>query len=887
MGLVPGVRLGTYEIIAAIGAGGMGEVYRARDTKLQRDVAIKVLPEAFAQDRERLARFEREARTLAALNHPHVAQVYGVESGALVMEFVDGQDLAQRLARGGALPVDETLPVALQVAEALEAAHAQGIIHRDLKPANVKVRPDGTVKVLDFGLAKAFAPVEAGRPADLADSPTITTPFQMSALGVILGTAAYMAPEQAKGRAVDKRVDVWAFGCVLYEMLTGRRAFDGEDVTDTLAAIVRGEPDWSRLPAETPPAIRTLLRRTLEKNPRDRLPDIGAARLELKDVQAHAVTQPGMSPGAKAAAHRASPLPWVIAGAAVAIAVGVAAISLRDRRAPDDRVFMMSIIPPSPLTGAPALRFALSPDGRRLAFVAPDSNGNTVVWVRRLDEISAHSLSDTVNASSPFWSPDSKSIAFFANGRLRRIDSNGGAAQTLCNAISSPAGSWGRQDLILFSGSGGPIQKVAATAGQPVDVTEPLPDSVSAVQIGPMILPDQRHFLFTATAVSSPRAHGVYAASLDSRQVTRLVDATSNAAYAGGYLIFLRETTLIAQRFDPATLALSGPERPIAMDVQINPATGTGAFSVSETGILAYQAGPSSGTTPTWFDRSGTTTGSLALPGGYRDVQISPDDHWASLTLTDDRGQSPDVWLFDLVRGLRRRFTFDGGYAGAWSPDGLTIAYASPRGDGSADLVAKGVSGAAAAQLLLRDGKPNFPLAFTRDGRYLLYAIQTRANVGTLHLLPLTGDRTPREPLHNQGTQIPAEVSPDGRWLAYASSETGRREVFVTSFPDAVGKWQISSNGGDSPRWRVDGKELFFMSGDRLVAAEVFPRADRFDSGALRQLFEAHVPAPQLGTRSTYAVTQDGQRFLFNTWDAKAALAPIVVVVNWPQTLTK
>jgi serine/threonine protein kinase/Tol biopolymer transport system component len=885
MPLTPGTRLGPYEILGPVGAGGMGEVYRARDTRLDRDVAIKVLPDAFAQDRERLARFERESRTLAALNHPHVAHVYGVESGALIMEFVDGEDLAERLARDGAMPIGDALPVALQIAEALEAAHEQGIVHRDLKPANVKIRPDGTAKVLDFGLAKALVPADAGRSPELADSPTITTPFQMSALGVILGTAAYMAPEQAKGRTVDKRADIWAFGCVLYEMLTGRRAFEGEDVTDTLAAIVRAEPDWSRLPAETPASIRTLLRRALEKNPRDRLPDIGTARLDLKDAQAGRA--PSTSTSAPSGARPLPWLPWAIAGAAVMIAVGAAVYALRNRPLPDVRIFKMSIIPPAPLSGAPALRFTLSPDGRRLAFVAPDSAGNSVVWVRGLDEISAHALSDTANAASPFWSPDSKSIAFFAGNHLRRIDANGGAAQSLCDALSGPPGSWGRQDVILFTGTGTRIQRIAATGGKPVDVTEPLPDPNGGTQISPVFLPDQRHFLFTATTGGS-HSRGVYLASLDSKQVTRLVEASSNAAYAGGYLMFLRQTTLMAQRFDPDTLALSGPELPVALDVQINTATGTGAFSVSDSGILAYQSGPSSGTAPTWFDRSGAANGTLAPPGGYRDVQLSPDDQWASLTLTDDRGQSPDVWLFDLARGgLRRRFTFDGGYAAVWSPDSLTIAYASPQGDGSAALVSKQVSGAAAEQPLLRDGKANYPLAFTRDGKYLLYAVQTRANGGTLYALPLLGDRIPRQLIHSTLPQTPGEVSPDGRWLAYTSSEPGRREVFVTSFPDAAGQWQISTNGGESPRWRADGKELFFVSGDRFVATEVVPRADRFDSGVLRQLFEIHVPAPQLGTRSTYAPTRDGQRFLFNTWDAKAALSPIIVVVNWPEAIAK
>jgi serine/threonine protein kinase len=892
MALTPGSRIGVYEIVAAIGAGGMGEVYRARDTKLQRDVAIKVLPDLFARDPERLARFEREARTLAALNHPHIAQVYGVEESGhvhgLVMELVEGEDLSQRIERSGAIPLDEALPIALQIAEALEAAHEQGIIHRDLKPANIKVRPDGTVKVLDFGLAKALAPPDPGSPGGfrpgIENSPTITSPLAMTHLGMILGTAAYMAPEQAKGKPVDKRADIWAFGCVLYEMLTGKRPFAGEDVTDTLAAIVRADPDWPALPPDTPAVIRKLLSRCLEKDRRERLPDIGAARLELKDARTGSAIEG--APLTRVPRRRAI-VPWLLFALASLAAVVAAGYAVGTRQPPDPRVYKTFIIPPAPLSGAPALRLAISPDGRRLAFVAPDSTGNTVLWVRRLDDSTARAVPDTVNASSPFWSPDSNSIAFVADSRLRRVDADGGPVLTLCTVSVAPAGSWSRQDVILFTGPKGPLIKIAATGGQTIGVMDPTPNIPEVVQISPFFLPDQRHFLYTAGAGGS-RSLGVYAASLDSKETKRVLDVGSNAVYADGYILYLRETTLMAQRFDPDTLTVSDAALPVATDVQMNPSTGIGAFAVSQTGILVYQMGPSSGTQVAWLDRGGRQLDILRAQPDNRDVQLSPDGQWASLTLPDDHGPTANVWLFDLVRGLSRRFTFgQGGYSAVWSPDGRNIAYASPRSS-SVDLFEKSVTGATGERLLLHDDHVKYPLGFSPDGQYLLYAINQSANSGRLRVLPMLGERKPREIVHTDDNQVPAEISPDGRWLAYVSGETGRREVFVTSFPDAQGKWQISTNGGDSPRWRPgDGKELFFVAGDKFMTAETSPHGDQFDTGPLRQLFQVRAPAPQLGTRSTYAVTRDGQRFLFNIWDPKAAFTPIGLVVNWPQSIKR
>lgn len=886
MSLAAGSRIGPYEVVGPIGKGGMGEVYRARDAKLQRDVAIKVLPPLFARDPERLARFEREARTLAALNHPHVAQVYGVidvpadaGSHALVMEFVDGADLSERIARGGAVPLDEALPIARQVAEALEAAHEQGIIHRDLKPANIKVRADGQVKVLDFGLAKALAPVDPARDVNLENSPTITSPFQMSQLGVILGTAAYMAPEQARGKPLDKRVDIWAFGCVLYEMLTARRAFDGDDVTDTLAAIVRADPDWNALPGETPPAIRTLLRRCLEKDRRERLPDIGVARLELKDAPARAA--PITKTAAPAPVRRAI-LPWASFALASLAAIAFLAYILTARPVRDATVVKSVILPPSPLSGAPALRMQISPDGRRIAFVAPDEAGRTLLWIRPLDSFTAQPLTGTANASSPFWSADSRWVAFIADGKLKKVDPSVGAVVTICDAGTAPPGTWNADDVILFTSAKSTIGRVSASGGPVAEATR-LREG-ERVHIGPYFLPDGRHFLYTSTVAGAARP-GIFVGSLDSTDVTPLLSVSSNSMYANGHLLFMRDTTLMAQRFDAASRALRGAAVPVAEGLQMNPSTGTGAFSVSQTGVLLYQTGVSAGTQLAWFDRAGKLQGLLGDPRGYRDVQLSPDERWVSVSVSSGGGQA-DVWVFDVARNLSRRLTFgEGGAASAvWTPDSQYLIYGARRG-GNFDIYRKAASGGGTEELLFHDDNDKLPLGVTPDGGTVLYRVPRAAAAGELWLVDLAGGRKARPFAPGNTAQVPAQISADGKWLAYVSDESTRREVYVTSFPGQNGKWQVSPDGGDNPRWRRDSRELYFTSADRIMALEVNASDGQFQGAAVRELFSARVPAAALATRSTYAVTRDGQRFLVNTWDPRAALVPITVVVNWPESI--
>jgi eukaryotic-like serine/threonine-protein kinase len=896
MRLAPGSVVGPYEILSAIGAGGMGEVYRARDPQLQRDVALKVLPAAFARDPERLARFEREARTLAAVNHPHVAQVYGVvdlpgSAGgrALVLEFVDGEDLSQRIARAGALAIDEALPIARQVAEALEAAHALGVVHRDLKPANIKLRADGDVKVLDFGLAKALVPADTVSPAAIENSPTITSPFQMSQLGVILGTAAYMAPEQAKGKPVDKRADIWAFGCVLFEMLTATRAFDGEDVTDTLAAIVRGDPDWSRLPHDTPAGVRTLLRRCLEKDPRERLPDIGAARLELKDAMR------GSAAPVQAAQSARSPrpiLPWAIALlATLAAFLTVIGAVVRDsaRPLPETRAYKSVIVPPAALTGAPVRRMQISPDGRRLAFVAPDASGQTLLWVRPLEDAQAQPLRGTEGAGSPFWSPDSRWIAFQADGKLKKVEATGGSVTTVGDAVETPPGTWNRDNVILMTGAGNTIVRQSASGGPQVPVTVRGSDAagsdpVERIHITPFFLPDGRHFLYATSRIGA-NASGIYVASIDSKETTHLLDG-GGPQYANGYLLFLRGSMLMAQRFDPDRLALSGEAVPLAEDVQINTSTGTGAFSVSQTGELVFQTGASAGSRLTWFDRAGKILGAVDDAGPYADVQLSPDGRLATATKVSAEGR-PDVWLIDVARNQPRRLTLDSaGFAAVWRSDSTRVVYGVQR-PASLDFVEQGIDGSGATTLL-SDTRDKNPIGLSPDGSVLVYLLRTGATRGRLWTLHFP-DRTARQLFPDSDPpQQAGEISPNGRWIAYTVvMSTGVSGVYVASFPDGTAKREIPSRGAGTPHWRRDGRELFFTAPGRLMAVDVDTSGAALDAGVPHALFEATVPAAALGLRSTYAAAPDGQKFLLNTWDVRNAVTPITLVVNWPQTLRR
>jgi len=934
MALTSGQRLGAYEIVALIGQGGMGEVYRARDTKLKREVAIKVLPELFARDAERLARFRREAEVLASLNHPNIAAIYGLEESdgmiAIVMEVVEGPTLGEHLQAvtsgssrtlrqtqqptevvsgfsrtEAGLPVDETLAIARQIADALEAAHDKGVVHRDLKPANVKITPEGKVKVLDFGLAKLADPVGAGLqtgPYSNTMSPTLSV--QGTRAGVILGTAAYMSPEQARGKSVDRRADIWAFGCVLYELLTGRQCFDpGETVSDAIVAILTREPDWSALPANTPTHIRTLLRRCLQKDPQKRLPHIGLVRIELDEGPAAPAVPPERVVAAPTKGLLTSArVAWSAAALVLVAATALlAATYLRSvpQGAPAVRA---SILLPEGvvIAGNPSSRLALSPDGRMLAFTTAGRVGGVGVgqiWVQALDGDRAQPLVGTEGAAGYVaWSPDSRSLAFVNQGKLQRIEAAGGPVATLSNAAIGASLTWNQDDVILFTpAANAPLHRISASGGQSIAVTKLDPQQGDYAHGAPFFLPDGRHFLYMAIGSRNGGqgdARAVYVGSLDPSEAAKLVlDGGSTAKWAEGYLLFLREATLMAQPFDSERLELSGEAMPLAEGVAIG-ATRTGAFSVSTTGVLAYQSDSGVRSQLTWFDRAGREIGRVGDPGDYVSVEISPDGARAALSVLEPNGRSRDLWLYDLSRGFRTQFTFDPGDEAypVWSPNGERLVFRSSRG-GRGDLYQKVSSGVGSEDLLLADDLSKFAYSWSPDGRLVSYNSSVGTPTGSdMWVLPLTGERKAMVLLQTPFNEGQARISPDGRWIAYVSNEFTRPDVFVTTFPRARGKWRVSTAGGGWPRWRKDGNELFFLSPDNvLMATTVNGRGPAFEVGPVRSLFETRARTAQAGggNYSSYEVSSDGQRFLVNTFVENPSTSPITVVVNWTASLRK
>jgi len=901
MTLATGTRLGSYEITGALGAGGMGEVYRARDSKLGRDVALKVLPQAFARDADRMARFQREAKVLASLNHPNIASIYGLEDSgsthALVMELVEGPTLADRI-RQGPIPVEEALKIAKQICEALEYAHERGIVHRDLKPANVKVTADDAVKVLDFGLAKALEGDAAS--FDISTSPTISRLATMQ--GVLLGTAAYMSPEQAKGKTVDRRADIWAFGCVLYEMLTGKMAFHGESVTETLAAVITKEPEWSRLPTNTPAAVRILLQRCLQKEQKQRLQAIGDARISIEEVFSGAADD--LPPSAPAPAKR-----WQlwVAGLASLFALGMVLFTfLYVRQKPVARQVIRFEIPlPENVTSRGG--FALSPDGGKLAFIAKGADGHNGLWVRSLDTLLARPIDGTEGASDfPFWSPDGRFIAFFAGGKLKKIDASSGPPITLCDTPALSGGAWSRDGKIIFGSSAG-TQQVSADGG-PASLITARGNSNS-----PSLLPDGRHFVYLDDMGLGQSGTAIYVGSVDTKsqdqRFKKLLPDYSFVFYAPspepsvGYLLFVRGAsgsgsvgTLMVQPFDTRRLELSGDAVEIAEHVSnVN-------FSVSKD-VLAYVAGADSGRAVesrlTWFDRQGKPLGNVGDPHIYSNVAISPDGKRVAFDRADPRNpRNVNIWLYDFERGASTRFTFEDsvGTDPVWSPDGTQIAFASLR-EGQFDLYEKSSNLAGEAELLFKSaGENKVPSSWSPDGRFLLYF--TLIPSGKLWVLPTgTGmDRKPTSVERTDFNETNARFSPDGRWIAYSSDESGNSEIYVRSFDDSsaegkpatiapgAGKWIVSKNGGTSPRWRRDGRELFYLTseGGTAMAVEV-NTTGTFRSGIPKALFR--VPPGVI----FWDVSSDGKRFLMAVPSGTSASSqpPFTVVLNWQAALKK
>jgi len=891
-----GQAVGPYVIAGQIGEGGMGEVYRARDAKLGRDVAIKILPRAFVADPDRLARFEREARLLASLNHPHIGAIYGVEEldavPALVLELVEGETLADKLAgeqaAGNGLPIPEALAIARQIADALEAAHGQGIIHRDLKPANIKVRPDGMAKVLDFGLAKVMEPI--GARSDVLNPPTPTR-VAMTQPGMILGTAAYMSPEQARGQAIDKRTDIWAFGCVLYEMLIGRAPFAGDTPSDTIAAILDRDPNWKALPEFTPSSVRRLLRRCLEKDPKRRLPDIADARIEIDEAQNPPSDSPVIPRG-----RTQERLGWVVAAVCLAGLVAVLAFGRAgsgDRTPPDIRSYSTSIVLPAGVrlsSGSPPGRFVLSPDGRRLAMVASDSTGRSTLWVRSLDSRVAQALGGTEGATYPFWSADSRFIAFLAQNKLKKIGVSGGEVVTLCDASFGSSGAWNRDDVILFTPNGNsPLYRVPASGGTPTQVTTLETASGDVQHSFPFFLPDGRHFLYFVVGSQASRTvpRGIYVGALDSKEPGTLIEpGGSNAKYANGHLIFLRNGALLAQPFDVGRLELGGAPVSLADQVQTTGASASdvaGAFTVSETGVLAYQTGSLVRSQLTWFDRAGTQISTLGDPADYTDVALSPDDARVAVSLMDPQLGTRDLWIFDVARRLGERFTYESGddFGPNWSrPGGDRIFFSSLR-KGTIDLYEKPSSGLGSEALLLRDDLGKFNANASEDGRFLVYVAGGGIiNRSDIWVLPLFGERKPAPFLETRFLESQGQFSPDGRWVAFMSFKSGRPEVYVTPFPAHDTEQQVSTAGGGWPRWNRNGKELFYLALDNtLTVTPMNGGTSRFDVGTDRPLFQVH-PRPARVDAYPYDVTADGRRILVNTF-VDEVTPSITLIVNW------
>jgi len=875
--LTPGTRIGPYEILSLLGAGGMGEVYRAKDSTLKREVALKVLPADVAKDRERLARFQREAEVLASLNHPHIAQIYGLEHAgdtfALVMELVEGEDLAQRIARG-AIPIDEALPIARQIAEALEAAHDHGIIHRDLKPANIKVRPDGTVKVLDFGLAKAVDPT-AGSSATAMNSPTLSV--HATEAGIILGTAAYMSPEQAAGKAVDKRTDLWAFGVVLLEMLTGRPAFEGETVSHVIAAVLKDQPDWSALPPTVPASIHKLLRRCLEKDRKRRLDSASAARLDIDDT----ITARGSDPGVTDAHGGPTPRSRTPALLAAAFAIGAVVTGLV--------VWTVSTQSPDPQTPE-VVRFgihdtdrlivsrnagdiALSPDGRTLAFVGFGERG-PLIWLRELDTADARALPGTEGARALGWSPDGRSLAFMASFRIKKVSVAGGTPEVLSQTRLSGARSpvWAPEGTIFYSDNNG-FWRIAANGGVPAAQVVPLPGEQHDATA---FLPGGRYFLESVQSADPAKA-GTWATAFDATTRTRLLTFPTTARYADGHLLFVRDRVLFAQAFDVAALRLNGEPHQLAPNA-------ADRFSVSTRGTVAYlpvsAAGPADATQLEWIDRSGRIIERIEQAASGIQPVLSPDQRRVAMA------RNGGLWVLDLTRSVLSRIAVTGN-SPRWSADGLRLIFY--RG-GFKDVIFEMAAGVEGAETTFYKpvGRHAHPTDVSADGASVILEEGGGQRSGVsddfdIHVLRLTGDRHAVPFVQTPANETSGALSADGRWLAYSSDTSGRSEIYVQSFPVPGPRVQVSPGGGSFARWRRDGKELFYVAPDgTMMGVPVIGAPIEFGKpAALFQFFINLV----LSGAPPYDVTADGQRFIVSAV-VRRTDPSIEVLLNWPALMT-
>ena len=878
---------GSYTILGPLGAGGMGEVYRARDSKLGRDVAIKILPPHLLDDQERRARFTREARLLATLNHPHIGAIYGLEEAqgltALVLELVEGLTLAGHLARGP-LPIADAVAIARQIAEALEAAHHKGIVHRDLKPANIALHSSTNaagipssvafVKVLDFGLAKTLA---AGAHEDITQAS-----FDATAEGRVLGTPAYMSPEQARGQGVDKRTDIWAFGCVLYEMLTGRRAFDGDTLSDTFVSILEREPDWTALPAQTPASVRLLLQRCLRKDPGRRLHDIADARIELEESEAPARSA-SPTAGAAPGRSRQRQLAWLTAALVTVAVLGAITIAwMRWHRAPPaaDRVEFV-VAPPDgwDFTGS---SFAIAPDGRHVVAVA-SSRGTSLLWIRAIASSGWRQLAGTEGALNPFWSPDSQAIGFFANHKLRTVRTSGELPISLCDARSfdNAGGAWSSTGVIIF-GVEDVIQQVSSRGGKPTTVTRLV--NGDTAHRWPAFLPDGRHFLYLA---QRPGLNELRVGSLTSDRTESLGRSESDARYDGDRLVFVRGGALMAQPFDVSTFKTKGDAVVIANEVAVVDPTARGVFSISG-GALAYSRVGRTMNQLTWFDRKGQPVGTIGNPGFHINLNLSPDNRRLAASLLTEQPDSQsnvDIWIIDLARvATPQRITdhpareFDP----VWSPDGTQVAFTSDRTGEKNSLYVRSSSGSGEDQLLVKSETVITTPDWSRDD-VIMFSERGSATQSDLWTLSRSGERKRSVFLQTAYDELAAAFSPDGRWIAYESNKSGRNEVYVRPFPVNEQVLPISRDGGRAPRWRADGRELFFLAPDGTVMTAATDTTGDLTAAVAKPLFPTG--SSFTGNLRPYAVTRDGQRFLIPV--PRKEPDSITVVLNWPAAVDK